>query len=183
MTVNGVTGTLQGVPVVNDPQPFYGSQFDTTATDREPQRRQGLENYANGNISENLTFASAAAHLGRSRRRPRRCRRIARPRPICPTSAGTSRSCSPRNGQPVNWRWYEEGYDHEPNDPAGETTHAGYVSHHNGAQYFGYIANNPALAANLRGLGDAFADLRGQQAAAAGRRVLHPRRLRQHRRP
>ncbi len=58
VTVNGVTGTLQGVPVVNDPQPFYGSQFDTTQTDREPQGAKGLESYANGNISENLTFAA-----------------------------------------------------------------------------------------------------------------------------
>ena len=73
-----------------------------------------------------------------------------------------------RNGQRVNWRWYEEGYDREPTDPAGEVTHAGYVSHHNGAQYFGYIANNPALTPNLRGLGDAFADLAGNKLPKQG---------------
>ncbi len=39
--------------------------------------------------------------------------------------------------------------------------HQGYVSHHNGAQYFGYIANNPALTPNLRGLGDVFDDISG----------------------
>jgi phospholipase C len=73
-----------------------------------------------------------------------------------------------RNGQPVNWRWYEEGYDHEPNEPAGEASHAGYVSHHNGAQYFGYVANNPALTHNLRGLGDVFSDLEARKLPAEG---------------
>ena len=68
----------------------------------------------------------------------------------------------------MNWRWYEEGYDHEPTDPAGDATHGGYVSHHNGAQYFGYIANNPALMPNLRGLGDAFDDLGGNKLPKQG---------------
>jgi phospholipase C len=167
VTVNSVTGTLQGVPVVNDPQPFYGSQFDTTATDREPQGAKGLENYANGNISENLTFATlpltftgpgvtAAMKLDRAPGAD-----LADIREDIPFIHS-------RVGRPVNWRWYEEGYDHEPNEPAGQATHAGYVSHHNGAQYFGYIADNPALAANLRGLGDAFADLEGRKLPAQG---------------
>jgi phospholipase C len=30
------TGTTQGPPIVNDPQPFYGSQFDTTTDNRQP---------------------------------------------------------------------------------------------------------------------------------------------------
>ena len=38
-------------------------------------------------------------------------------------------------------------------------SHQNYVSHHNGAQYFGYIANNPAEQTNLRGEGDFFADI------------------------
>jgi phospholipase C len=47
-------------------------------------------------------------------------------------------------GAPVQWRWYQNGYDHEPTDAGSEASHQNYVSHHNGAQYFGYIANNPA---------------------------------------
>ncbi len=64
-----------------------------------------------------------------------------------------------RGGKPVSWRWYQEGYDHEPTDPDGTATHADYVSHHDAPQYFGYIINNPALQANLRGEGDFFADI------------------------
>ncbi len=62
-------------------------------------------------------------------------------------------------GQPVQWRWYQNGYDREPTDGGGVASHIGYVSHHNGPQYFGYIANNPAEQANLRGEGDFFADI------------------------
>ncbi len=166
VTVNGVTGTLQGVPVVNDPQPFYGSQFDTTATDREPHG-PALESYANGNISENLTFATVPLLLaGRGVGAD-----MAKDRAPAVDLADIRRDIpfiASRNGQRVNWRWYEEGYDREPTDPAGEVTHGGYVSHHNGAQYFGYIANNPALTPNLRGLGDAFADLAGNKLPKQG---------------
>ena len=62
-------------------------------------------------------------------------------------------------GQPVPWRWYQNGYDHEPTDAAGVASHIGYVSHHNGAQYFGYVSNNPVEQTNLRGEGDFFADI------------------------
>ena len=34
-----------------------------------------------------------------------------------------------------------------------------HVVHHNGPQYFGYIGDNPAVASNLHGLADFFADI------------------------
>jgi phospholipase C len=158
VTVNGVTGTLRGVPVVTDQRPFWGSQFDATTTDRAPKSSNAREDYANDNISENLTFASvpllfAGRGIGAD---------MAQDRAPAVDLADIRRDIpfiASRKGRPINWRWYEEGYDHEPTDPAGEATHGGYVSHHNGPQYFGYIANNPALTPNLRGLGDAFDDL------------------------
>ena len=62
-------------------------------------------------------------------------------------------------GEAIPWGWYEEGYDREPTDaadaPAGGS-HASYIAHHNAPQYFGYIANNPAMAANMHGLNDFF---------------------------
>ena len=64
------------------------------------------------------------------------------------------------NGNSVNWRWYQEGYDLEPTDTNGVASHNAYVSHHNGAQYFGYIANTPKVSkASLRGLGDFFTEI------------------------
>ena len=35
-------------------------------------------------------------------------------------------------------------------------THASYITHHNGPQYFGYISNNPKMNQQLHGLGDFF---------------------------
>lgn len=166
VTANGVTGTLQGVPVVKDPQPFYGSQFDTTQTDREP-RGSKWENYRNNNISENLTFASIPL-LFAGRGITADMAQDRAPDVDLPDIKQDIPFIAARNGTPVNWRWYEEGYDHEPTDPSNEATHTGYVSHHNGAQYFGYIANNPALTPHLRGLEDVFDDLKGRKLPPGG---------------
>jgi phospholipase C len=62
----------------------------------------------------------------------------------------------------VPWGWYQEGFDREPNevksdDPVdAEGRHFSYVTHHNGPQYFGYIANNPKMSSSMHGLGDFF---------------------------
>jgi phospholipase C len=69
------------------------------------------------------------------------------------------------------WGWYEEGYDHEPTDkpgaPAGGS-HDSYIGHHNGPQYFGYVANNPQMTAHLHGLGDFFTDIASNKLSATG---------------
>lgn len=58
----------------------------------------------------------------------------------------------------VPWGWYEEGFDREPTDGPdpldANGNHASYVTHHNGPQYFGYVANNDAMRAHLHGLND-----------------------------
>jgi len=61
------------------------------------------------------------------------------------------------NTKPVNWGWYQEGYGLEATDNDGVASHNSYVSHHNGAQYFGYISNTPAVSASMHGLTDFFA--------------------------
>ncbi len=61
---------------------------------------------------------------------------------------------------PVNWGWYQEGYDHEPTDGSGQASYATYITHHNGPQYFGYLGDNThVLNHNLHGLGDFFTDI------------------------
>jgi phospholipase C len=65
------------------------------------------------------------------------------------------------------WGWYEEGYDREPTDK-GVVTHDGYIGHHNGPQYFGYVANNPAETAHLHGLGDFFTDIGANKLSPTG---------------
>jgi phospholipase C len=77
-----------------------------------------------------------------------------------------------QSGAPsVPWAWYQEGFDYEPNDPPAtrpQGTHQGYVWHHNGPQYFGYLANDPEMARHLHGLADAFDDIAGQRLPKEG---------------
>ena len=150
-------GKLQNVPVVNDPQPFWGSQFDPNSPKLQPNSPS--ENYRDGNITANLTFATlpltlagrdAAAMMHQDRAPATDLADITADIPFI----------TGRGGKPVAWRWYQEGYNHEPYEAAGVASHVGYVSHHQGPQYFGYIANNPAFAGNLRGMGDFMADMK-----------------------
>jgi phospholipase C len=78
-----------------------------------------------------------------------------------------------RLSQPaLGFGWYQEGYDKEASDSVGPVTasgtHASYVTHHNGPQYFGYVANTPALKAQLHGLGDFYTDLQNHNLPKAG---------------
>ncbi|MEH2351529.1 MAG: alkaline phosphatase family protein [Nostoc sp.] len=155
-TVGSHTGTTQGVPLVNDPQPFYGSQFDPTTDNKQPAGPK--ESYADGNISSNLTFASLPLTFqGHNIRSV-----LAGNRNPLFDLADIQQDIpyiQKLQTEPVNWRWYQEGYNLEPTDTNGIASHNAYVTHHNGAQYFGYIANTPQVSKNLRGLNDFFNDI------------------------
>ena len=156
----------QGPPLVNDPQPFWGSQLDATKTDREP-RGSAREVYAGGNIAANLTFATlpllfAGASLKAVVDQDRA------PEADLPDIGQDILYTGAHGAEPVSWRWYQEGYDREPTDAGAAASHEGYVSHHNGPQYFGYIANNPAMQASLRGEGDFFADIEAGKLPRSG---------------
>lgn len=155
-TVGSHTGTTQGVPLVNDPQPFYGSQFDTTTNNKQPAGTK--ESYADNNISSNLTFASLPLTFqGRNIRSV-----LAGNRNPLFDLADIQQDIpyiQKLQTEPVSWRWYQEGYNLEPTDTNGIASHNAYVTHHNGAQYFGYISNTPEVSKNLRGLGDLFSDI------------------------
>ncbi len=160
-TINGKSysgvATTEGPPLVNDPQPWWGSEFDDGAAGaREPTSPD--ENWDPNNIASNLTFASLPLTMmggwidwfANQDRNP--AFDLADVRKDIPFIAGLG-------GEPVPWRWYQNGYDLEPTDATGVASHIGYVSHHNGAQYFGYVSNNPVEQTNLRGEGDFFADM------------------------
>ena len=74
---------------------------------------------------------------------------------------------------PVPFAWYQEGFDREPTDTSspqlfGDGSHASYVTHHNGPQYFGYVANTPALRNEMHGLNDFFTALKDKALPASG---------------
>ncbi len=168
-TINGKaytgTGTPQTVPLVNDPNPFWGSQYDTTSVGRQPTSPS--ESYAPGNVAVNMLFATvpltamgsaAQATTAKDRDPQRDLTDIGRDIPFI--AAG--------DRPPLAWGWYQNGYDLEPSDKGGIATHSNYVAHHQGPQYFGYLANNPDEQANLHGEGDLFHDIATKSLPKAG---------------
>jgi phospholipase C len=156
---NGNAGP--GVPVLNDADPFWGSPQDKSAHPM-PVNPHDFSVTPKAKISTqvNLTFASLPLTLAGSGL-PKLVQTDRSPstdladvhRDV--TAVGASKQTA------VPWGWYEEGYDREPTDSnSGPTdangTHASYITHHNGPQYFGYIANNPSMSSNLHGLDDMF---------------------------
>jgi phospholipase C len=158
--INGLaysgSGQPQRVPIVNDPNPFWGSQYDATIGDRQPT--SPAENYSPGNVAENLTFASVPL-TAMGNEITERAKRDFSPLTDLADVQRDIAFIQALNRPPVTWGWYQNGYDLEPTDANASPSHSNYVAHHNGAQYFGYIANNPEESRLLRGEGDFFADV------------------------
>ena len=178
LAFNGETGTTQGPPLVNDPQPWYGSQFDTTpvlsATGEVSGLRQpyGInEFYGATNIASNLTFATLPlSFLGSTVTVT-----LAQNKAFLAGSlfdVGDIQAdiayLQALNRPAVDWRWYQAGYGHERTDGSGPASYAAFVSHHQGPQYFGYLANTPSQAAKLKSETDFFTDVANQQLPQGG---------------
>jgi phospholipase C len=156
-TVGTNTGTTQGPPLVKDPQPFYGSQFDMTS-DKQPAG--GKESYSNNDIASNLTFASLPLTF-QGLKIAEVMEQNLDPSFDLPDIRQDIPYIQHLKIKAVNWRWYQEGYDLESTDTNtnGVASHLSYVSHHQGPQYFGYLANTPPLRQNFRGMTDFFRDM------------------------
>jgi len=157
------------VPIVNDPGPFPGSNLDTNVV-KPPFNFD--ENPANPAL--NLTFASQPlSFMGRD------IEKIiaADPNPSADLldvqdDIKTIASRDPA----VQWGWYQQGFNAndapDPYEPQSSTTpnptndpglNTGYILHHNGPQYFGYLGDNPqVLSSNLHGARDFFQAVEGR---------------------
>jgi len=165
-TDNGAS--VPGVPDLNDNDPLWGSPSDPTPpANKMPVNPGDFPGYG---TALNLTFATLPLTL----------------------QGGALQSVAAGDTNPsedlddvqddvkfitglheatVPFGWYEEGYDKEPTDPGPEDangTHASYITHHNGPQYFGYIANNPTMRSQLHGLGDFFSALESNSLPSQG---------------
>ena len=142
------------VPVVGDPGPFPGSNLDTN-TVKPPYNFD--ENPANPTV--NLTFATQPlSFMGQN---------IEHIIATDPNPSADLRDVQhdietiASRDPAVNWGWYQQGFNandaSDPFEPQNSATpnpthdpglNTGYVLHHNGPQYFAYLADNPQVLHN-----------------------------------
>lgn len=142
---------------MNDSDPYWGSPDDKTVDSRQPVNPKDFPGYG---VQRNQTYATLPLSLAGEEAKGETATDRDAPGDLADIQDDVA--FLTQNGQKaIPWGWYEEGYDKEPTDPNDGPTdanglHASYITHHNGPQYFGYIANNPQLSENLHGLQDFF---------------------------
>jgi phospholipase C len=165
---NGDSGA--GVPVLNDGDPLWGSPSDPNPADlRLPANADDFPRYE---IQRNLTFASLPLTFeGKRLTATVRDDRMA-DTDLRDVHGDVAHLGASGLAQPQPWGWYEEGFDVADGDNVGPVDaagrHASYVTHHNGPQYFGYVANNPKMTAHLFGLRAFFDALQAHSLPSTG---------------
>lgn len=139
------------VPLLGDPNPFWGSSLDPTPeAEKMPYNPGDLPDYS---PSINLTYATLPLTLmGGNLNKVVKSDRD--PIGDLDDVQQDVEFISRLNQHSVPFGWYQEGFDKEPTDGSGSATHNSYVTHHSPAQYFGYISNNPKMNSQLHGLED-----------------------------
>ncbi len=140
-----------GVPVVSDGDPFWGSQLDYFGSNQPA-------NPPSANPQVNLTFASLPlSFMGKEA--GTLTEQDSQPQTDLTDIEKDIKELTGSGQMPTNWGWYQQGYDHETTDTTSTATHKDYIPHHNGPQYFGYVSNNPQITPHLHGLTDFFSDI------------------------
>ena len=149
-----------GVPVVSDGDPFWGSQLDFFGSNQPA-------NPPSGNPEVNLTFASLPlSFMGNEA--GTLTEQDSQPQTDLTDIEKDIKELASSGQLPTNWGWYQQGYI-----PVGTTAPSGepladYIAHHNGPQYFGYVSNNPQITPHLHNLSQAFTDIQGGKLPANG---------------
>ncbi len=158
---NNVTTTNGSLPVVGDPDPYWGSSLDLFSNPQQPEPGR------TSNPAANLTYASLPlSFMGMDIQTTTQS--DYNPAFDLVDVQNDIQKIASDNVTPVNWGWYQQGYDHEPTDGKGPATNNDYIAHHNGPQYFGYISNNPQVSKHLHGLGDFYKDVNAHKLSSAG---------------
>jgi len=162
-----------GVPVMNDNDPFWGSPLDPTSkSEKLPVNPRDFRPGGKHQTAINLTFASLPLTL-QGRHLKAVAQQDKNPRRDLADVKHDVTFISSRDKSPLAFGWYQEGYGGGPADPDdgpvdANGLHASYITHHNGPQYFGYIANNPQMSRQLHGLGSLFNALKQKSLPGSG---------------
>ncbi len=159
--------TNASLPVVADPQPFWGSALDvfTPIADQQPVDNPGG---VSTNPASNLTYASLGLSFMGSKIYDTTSYDNNIGADLADVQNDITKIAGDKN-KPVNWAWYQEGYSAEPTDLPNTPLHGDYIAHHNAPQYFGYEANNPVeTKAHLKGLSDFYTALSDKALPSSG---------------
>ena len=152
---SNINTTGAALPVTGDPQPFWGSSLDifTPPSQKQPTESGGAPS---ADPASNLTFASLPLSFMGNQVENITAQDLNPAFDLIDVQNDIKKLAGESLG-PVNWVWFEEGYDHESTDTTSAATHSTYIAHHDAPQYFGYEANNPEeTKAHMKGLGDFF---------------------------
>jgi phospholipase C len=157
-----------GEPIVGDPGPFPGSNLDPSAV--KPPYNPGDENPATPALDQ--TYASLPlSFMGGKIKQVLATDQ--NPNVDLADVQADITLIAGENLPPTNWAWYQEGFDADPtatppNAVAGNA-HSDFIVHHEGPQYFGYVADNPQVAQqHLFGQGGFYTALSQGTLAAKG---------------
>jgi phospholipase C len=163
---SATNSTNFALPIVADPDPYWGSSLTPASAQPEPGHT--------ASPASNLTFATLPLSFMGNQINSITAQDLNPAFDLTDVQADIEKISSHRVAA-VNWGWYQQGYDEEPNQtpPIGPNTADGaaggdYIAHHNGPQYFGYVANNPASTSNLHGLGDFYTAIKNNALPASG---------------
>jgi phospholipase C len=158
----GGKGKGATVPMLSDPQPYWGSPLDTANRLKQPQAVHPF-----GGVSKNLTFATLPlSFMGNEIKKTTAADYD--PAFDLPDVREDIEKIAGHGVSAIHWGWYQQGYDHESNDAQGKVSHEGYIAHHNAPQYFGYVANNPVASTHLHGLSEFFGDVAARRLPSSG---------------
>lgn len=166
------TAGQSGEPAIDDHDPLWGSPVDPDKNNLVPYNPRDFAEDKPKDVQINQTYASLAlttaggtitAKTGADRD----------PRTDLADVGDDVGFIQHLDHHRIAWRWFEEGYsakpvpdDLGPKDAAG--VHASYITHHNGPQYFGYVSNNPKMAADMQGLRAFYGAVKGGTLPAEG---------------
>ncbi len=164
---NVLAGNMS-LPLVGDPDPYWGSSLTLNNPIQQPEPGH------TSNPSANLTFASLPLSFMGNQINAITAQDLNPAFDLIDVQGDIEKIAAHRQSS-INWGWYQQGYDEEPNQtpPVGPNTPDGaaggdYIAHHNAPQYFGYLANNPVETGNLHGLGDFYTAIQNQTLPASG---------------
>ncbi len=149
-----------GVPVVSDGDPFWGSQLDAFGSGQPA-------NPPSSNPQINLTFATLPLSFMGSEIVPT-TQADTQPQTDLTDIEKDIQEIAGDGVKPTNWGWYQQGYDREFDDKGANASHVDYIAHHNAPQYFGYVSNNPEVSSHLHGLSDFAVDVVGKRLPTDG---------------